>query len=190
MRGLTTPRVLRPIRDGWLIAEDERPAFLAGRIHAMPTIVGTNADEGTLLTQAWPLETLAQYRELAQTNFGAATPEAMTLYPAQADRDARPCVAEMFADTQFNYGSRLLTRAMARLDPRTWRYVFTRRAPGQTDGPHHGEEVAYVFGNLDAVPGGADAVDQRVSAAMMLAWVAFAKHGDPNGAELRFVAPL
>ena len=33
VRGLTTARVLRPIRDGWLIREDERPAFLAGRLH-------------------------------------------------------------------------------------------------------------------------------------------------------------
>ena len=45
MRGLTTPRVLRPIRDGWVIPQDEREAFAAGRFHAMPIVVGTNADD-------------------------------------------------------------------------------------------------------------------------------------------------
>ncbi len=61
----------------------------------------------------------------------------------------RPRVAELFADTQFNYGTRLLAQAMAGCEPRTWRYLFLRRRPGQLDGPHHGEEVAHVFGNLD-----------------------------------------
>ncbi|MDP6173765.1 MAG: carboxylesterase family protein, partial [Rhodospirillales bacterium] len=31
VRGLTTPRVLRPIRDGWIIPEDERDAFRTER---------------------------------------------------------------------------------------------------------------------------------------------------------------
>lgn len=185
VRGLTTPRVLRPIRDGWVIAEDERPAFKAGRLQRMPIIVGSNADEGTLLTKGWPVETLQQYRELVQSNFGPAAREAAALYPANADSEVRPRVAELFADTQFNFGTRLLAQAMARFEPRTWRYLFLRRRPGQTDGPHHGEEVAHVFGNLEAAaPGetaGCDATDDEVSAAMMKAWVAFAAAGDPNG---------
>jgi len=183
MRGLTTPRVLRPIRDGWILTEDERPAFLGGRLHAMPTIVGTNFDEGTSLTRSWPLETLAQYREIVDGNFGADAAQAALLYPAHTDGDVRRRVAEMFADTQFNYGSRLLARAMVKREPRTWRYLFTRRPPGQQDGPHHGDEVAYVFGNLNAVPG-ADAGDRAVSSAMTQAWVRFARSADPNGAGL------
>src|SRR5204862_5467726 len=72
VRGLTTPRVLRPIRDGWLLPEDERPAFLAGRMHPMPLVVGSNTDEGTLLTKSWPVDTLAAYRQQVDANFGAA----------------------------------------------------------------------------------------------------------------------
>ena len=184
VRGLTTPRVLRPIRDGWVIAQDERPAFKAGRLHPMPIIVGSNADEGSLLTQGWPIATLEQYRQLVQANFGAAAPEAASRYRATADGEVRSRVAELFADTQFNYGTRLLAQTMAAREPRTWRYLFLRRRPGQLDGPHHGEEVAHVFGNLAAGPAAAgrfDATDERVSAAMMKAWVAFAAHGDPNG---------
>jgi para-nitrobenzyl esterase len=184
VRGLTAPRVLRPIRDGWLLPEDERPAFQAGRMHAMPLIVGSNSDEGTLLTKAWPIDTLAAYRQQVDTNFGPAAAEAQGLYCAHSDAEARAAVAAMFADTQFNYGTRLLAQCMARLEPRTWKYLFERRRPNQQDGPHHGEEVAYAFGNIAAAPPGEtasfDETDEAVSRTMRKAWVAFAASGDPN----------
>lgn len=185
VRGLTTPRVLRPIRDGWLIREDERPVFLAGRLHKMPLIVGTNLDEGTWLTRAWPVKTAADNRALVEANFAHAIDEAHVFYGTERDADAKARIAEAFADTQFNYGARLLLRSMVRHDPRCWRYLFTRRRPGHTDGPHHGDEVGYVFGHLaprrSAEPEPFDATDIAVSHAMMGAWVAFARDGDPNG---------
>lgn len=184
VRGLTTPRVLRPIRDGWLLPEDERPAFLAGRMQAMPLIVGSNTDEGTLLTRTWPADTLAQWREQIERNFGAQADEAASHYPATQDSEARAAVARMFADTQFNYGTRLLARCMARLESRTFKYLFTRRRPGQMDGPHHGEEVAHAFGNVAAATPGEtpdfDERDEALSGVMRKAWVAFARTGDPN----------
>jgi para-nitrobenzyl esterase len=188
VRGLTTPRVLRPIRDGWLLPEDERPAFQAGRMQAMPLIVGSNTDEGTLLTRAWPIDSLAAWRGQVEHNFGPAAMEAAVLYRARTDGEARAAVAQMFADTQFNYGTRLLAQCMARREPRTFKYLFTRRRPHQADGPHHGEEVTHAFGNVDAAPPGAppdfDAVDEALSAAMRGYWAAFAAHGDPNAAGL------
>ena len=90
VRGLTTPRVLRPIRDGWLIREDERPAFLAGRLHKMPLIVGTNRDEGTFLTRAWPVKTAADNRALLELNFPRALAEASAWYGCERDEDAKP----------------------------------------------------------------------------------------------------
>ena len=193
VRGLTTPRVLRPIRDGWLLPEDERPVFKAGRLHAMPLLVGSNADEGTLLTKTWPVDSVESYKELAQANFGDATAKALRLYPAASNADARPRVAEMFADTQFNYGTRLLAQAMSKVESKTWRYLFLRRRPQQTDGPHHGEEVPYVFGTIAEAPAGEtadyDPDDREVSTAMMQAWTAFAATGNPNAPTLPRWAP-
>ena len=186
VRGLTTPRVLRPIRDGWLLPEDERPAFQGGRMHAMPLIVGSNLDEGTLLTRSWPVDTLAAWREQVRSNFAGHENEAMALYPASSDVEARPAVAAMFADTQFNYGTRLLAQCMSPLAPRTFKYLYTRRRPRQADGPHHGEEMAHAFGNVAAAPPGEtadfDGTDEALSAVMRKAWVAFAATGDPNTA--------
>jgi para-nitrobenzyl esterase len=193
VRGLTTPRVLRPIRDGWLLPEDERPVFKAGRLHAMPLLVGSNADEGSLLTRAWPIDSVAGYKELVKTNFGDAAAKAARLYPAATDGQVRGRVAELFADTQFNYGTRLLAESMVRLEPKTWRYLFLRRRPHQADGPHHGEEVAYVFGNIAEAPPGEtadyDTTDREVSTAMMQAWTAFAASGNPNAPTLPRWAP-
>ena len=193
VRGLTTPRMLRPIRDGWLLPEDERPVFKSRRLHAMPLLVGSNADEGTLLTQSWPVDSIDSYREMAQANFGSATAQALRLYPAANNADARLKLAELFADTQFNYGTRLLAQAMSTVQSKTWRYLFLRRRPHQTDGPHHGDEVAYVFGTIaDAAPGETadhDPADREVSTAMMQAWTAFAATGNPNAPTLPRWAP-
>ena len=181
VRGLTTPRVLRPIRDGWLLPEDERPVFQQGRLHRMPLIVGTNADEGSWATRHWPVNTLAALREQTRNNFGRAAAQAAVLYPARSDAEAAAAMAAMFADTQFNYGARLLAQSMARVEPRTWKYLFLRRRPGQPDGPHHGDELGYPFGNVER-SGAYDAADQELSRAMRKAWVAFAAQGNPNAA--------
>lgn len=178
VRGLTTPRVLRPIRDGWLLPEDERPAFQAGRFQALPTLVGSNLDEGSTLTAGWPIRDIAAYRELVQQNFGDAANEALAMYPASSDGEVRARVADLFADTQFNYGTRLIARSMAAAGQPTWRYVFTRRAPGGVDGPHHSEEVPYVFGNLGDA---GDAQGRELSRCMQQSWIDFARSGDPNG---------
>ena len=178
VRALTAPRVLRPIADGWLIPGDERAALHAGRFATMPLVVGSNADEGSLLTAAWPVDTLAAWREQVDLNFGARADEAAALYPARTDAEARARVAEMFADTQFNYGTRLLAQAMAAREPRTWRYLFLRA--GAT-APQHGDEVPYVFGTLTDA---ASPDDRRLSASMQAAWAAFARTGDPNGPHL------
>jgi para-nitrobenzyl esterase len=190
MRGLTTPRVLRPIRDGWVIPEDERIAFAAGHYHAMPIIVGTNADEGTHFVAAWPIKDRAAYRALVEENFGAITEEALKQYPVVRGGDVLARVAEQFADTQFNYGVWALSRAMAKSGRGTWRYLFLKRHAGQTDGPHHGDEVSFVFGASGPSRKGEafDAADQKLSDTMMKLWVQFARHGDPNGAGIEWPA--
>ncbi|MDB5912451.1 MAG: para-nitrobenzyl esterase PnbA [Ramlibacter sp.] len=177
VRGLTSPRILRPIRDGRLLPQQEIDALKSGHFTPMPLMVGSNTDEGSSLVKAWPVDRLAGWQEQVQSNFGALASEAAATYPAATDAEARPRVAQMFADTQFNYGTRLLAQSMAAKEPRTWRYLFERRPVGQADGPHHTDELVYVFGNL---PEGADAVDRELSAVMRKAWVAFAKTGDPG----------
>lgn len=194
VRGLTTPRVLRPIRDGWLIQHDEPDAYRQGKLTRMPLIVGTNLDEGTEATKSWPINTLAQYRTLLADNFGSHAKEAFALYPATHEREVKQRVAELFGDTQFDYGTRLLARAMTEQGGPVWKYLFTRRRAHRNDGPHHGQEVHYVFGNLLApFPGEqplCDDLDRALSHQIMSAWVNFARTGDPNHDKAPYWSPF
>jgi len=184
VRSLTGPRVLRPIRDGVVIREDERPVFLEGRLHRMPLIIGTNLDEGSLLTRAWPVKTAADNLALLQANFPRELERAAALYGAANHADAKTGIAAAFADTQFNYGARLLLRAMTGVGMPCWRYLFTRRRPGRSRGPDHGDEMGYPFGEIaqgrNREPEPFDDTDRKVSEAMMSTWAAFAKTADPN----------
>jgi para-nitrobenzyl esterase len=176
MRGLTTPRVLRPIRDGWLLPEDEKPVFESGRMHRMPLIVGVNLDEGTSLTKTWPIEGMADWRSQIEKNFQGAVDEAARLYPADAGDSPKAAVARMFADTQFNYGARLIARSMSKAGLPVYKYLFSKRLPGAADGPHHGEEVVYAFGTVED----AQEEDRQLSARMRHAWASFARDGVPQ----------
>lgn len=184
VRGLTTPRVLRPVRDGWLIPTDEAEALHAGRFQRMPLMLGTNTDEGTSLTRSWPIEDVAAWRELMEANFGERVDQAMALYPVARNEDVRPQLSAVFGDTQFNWGTRLYARCMGGSGQPTYRYVFTRRQPGQTEGPLHGQETAYAFGNLGTIYPDSAEWDHQLSAAMRRYWLDFARTADPNGAGL------
>jgi para-nitrobenzyl esterase len=183
-RGLTTPRVLRPIRDGWVIPSDEREAYAEGRVIVVPSIVGTNADEGSKLTATWQVKTAEQLGALIAESFGAQAERARALY---AGAEVRRSVAEMFADTQFNVGARGVMRGLRDKGAPVYRYLFTRRRPG-SGAPNHGDEVPYVFASL-AVAAGLDPQpfdhdDVALAETMQDAWVRFAATGNPNGGSL------
>ena len=188
IRGLTTPRILRPILDGVYLSENERDVFKDHRQMMLPMIVGSNLDEGSLLTKDWAIKSLDDFAGLVSSNFNALSSDALALYPVRAEEEIRIRVAELFGDTQFNYGTRLLAQSNSNQVANTWRYLFAKRRPSQIDGPHHGQEVAHVFGNLFAkvtsVENDYDHRDELISNAMLNYWVQFAYTGNPNQAEL------
>jgi para-nitrobenzyl esterase len=187
VRGLTTPRVLRPIRDGWVIDRGERTSYLAGGFTPVPMIVGSNLDEGGLFVGAWPVKTVADFRELVTLNFGKSTQQALREYPVERDADVfRQCVF-LFGDTQFTYGARGIARANSAREPATYRYLFSRRRGDIAEPPKHGEEVPYVFGRVSKTrteDPPANFRDETLSQQIMDAWVCFAASGDPNGGSL------
>jgi para-nitrobenzyl esterase len=188
IRGLTTPRILRPILDGVYLNENERDVFKDHRQMMLPMIVGSNLDEGSLLTKDWAIKSIDDFAGLVSSNFNALSSDALALYPVRAEEEIRIRVAELFGDTQFNYGTRLLAQSNSHQVANTWRYLFAKRRPSQIDGPHHGQEVAHVFGNLFAkvtsVENDYDLRDEFISNAMLNYWVQFAYTGNPNQAEL------
>ena len=188
VRRLTTPRALGPILDGWVVPRTDTAAFATGEFRHVPLIVGGNSDEGRLFVRNWPIHTVAEARAYVDMNFGASADEVMTLYKFDTDAAVPNALSYAFGDTQFNYGVRGLARGMSKVQPKTFRYLFTRSPGAIPPAPTHSEEIDYAFANLGTkrfVPRGAfDATDHAVSAAMADAWVRFASTGDPNGGTL------
>jgi para-nitrobenzyl esterase len=183
-RGLTTPRVLRPIRDGFVIRSDEREAYANGDILPLPSIVGGNADEGSKLTAAWPITEKDALDNLIDESFGPAADRARALYLGGGKQTVREVVAAMFADTQFNDGARGVARGLIAKGVPVYRYLLLRQRPG-CGPPNHGEDVPYVFASLAAAaqldPQPYDAADEKLAETIQDAWVRFAATGDPNG---------
>jgi para-nitrobenzyl esterase len=160
------------------------PAYLHGRYQKVPTIVGSNADEGGFFIDDMPIKTVADFRAYIAKNFGPSSDAALAIYPAADDAAVGRALAGVFGDTQFTYGARSIARAMARHQPKIFRYLFSHRPAGRDDPPMHSEEVHYVFGTYRSDnPEGLRfaAQDELVAEAMMGAWARFAQTGDPNG---------
>ena len=172
VRGLTTPRILRPIHDGYVLPRQEAEAYDDGAFMHVPLMVGSTANEGGWAVGDLPITTVAEYRTYMQQNFGAATDEALGLYPVAHDGEVKGRLAEVFGDTQFTYGARSVAQASSRYQPKTFRYLFRQGTAA------HADDTPYVFGNLGD---GATADDRHVSELQMTAWTRFAATGDPNG---------
>jgi len=171
VRGLTTPRILRPIHDGYVLPQQESDAYDDGNFMHVPLMVGSTANEGGWAVADLPIDTVAEYRAYMLQNFGDATAEALSLYPVERDDEVKSRLAEVFGDTQFTYGARSVAQASSRYQPKTFRYLFRQGTAA------HADDTPYVFGNLQD---GATEDDRRVSEMQMTAWTRFAATGDPN----------
>jgi para-nitrobenzyl esterase len=175
VRGLTVPRPLRPIIDGWVVDRDEPDAFASGAFAPLPTIVGSNANEGGFFAPGIPVASVDALRAYLSANFPGAADEAWAQYGVERDADVAQAVADVFGDAQFSYGAQMLARTFAAHQPQTFRYVFAHEGEARTP-PVHADEIPYVFGT-----GSFGAADRDVADAMLAAWVNFAATGDPNG---------
>jgi para-nitrobenzyl esterase len=171
LRGLLQMRRLRPIVDGWALERDEADAYRSGAFSAVPTLIGTNANEGGFFQKNVPVQTTEQLRSYLAENFGTAFEEAWTYYGASDDAAVPKAIADVFGDAMFNYGVR------AARQPKTYRYVLTHVGAYTADPPTHADDIAYIFGSDDL-----RGADLAMSDAVISSFVHFAATGDPNGA--------
>jgi para-nitrobenzyl esterase len=193
VRGLTIPRPLRPVIDGWVLERTDTDAYFNGAFAAVPTIVGNTAGEGRELvadvsTYAIPpgrdslvrrVTTTAQLREYLGENFGASFDEAWTHYGTDDDAAVVHQLAAVWGDVMNNYGVRTFAREIAQREPKTYRYLFTHTGAYTTDPPVHGNDMTYVFGT-----GEFEARDRSVSETIVALFANFIATGDPNAAGL------
>ena len=186
VRSLFEPRVIGPVLDGYVLKEEEREAFETGRVNVRAVLVGNNTDEGAIFTGAYPVTTMAAYREYLSNPkvFGMFGREALSHYPVSADAEVPRAVADSFGDSQFYFGARGIARSMIAKTPNVYRYRFVRKSNGGAGhDAWHGAEVPYVMGNIRGADYNED--DRTLSDVMMDAWVRFVSTGKPIGGAIK-----
>jgi para-nitrobenzyl esterase len=188
--GLTIPRPLRPIVDGWVIERSDLDAYTSGTFAAVPAIVGNMSGEGGEIIAAVPttavahgneslagrVKTVPLLREYIAATFGEAFDEAWTFYGTASDAEVPQRLADAWGDMMSNYGIRGLARALARRQPKTFRFLFAHAGAHTLDPPGHADDMTYTFGTGDF-----DARDRAVSDTIVAAFTNFIATGDPNG---------
>lgn len=177
-----------PIVDGLVVTRQPRAAFVAGSVRRVAAIVGYNADEGRMFMDPAKPASVAGYAAWLRQKFGTAAGAILRLNPAASDAAAAAAMSAVIGDEVFNEDSRLVARGLARVNPQTYSYLFTRGMGGRATPATHAEELPYVFGTF-AAPDFTkhpppDGLDHRLSEVMRRSWLRFAASRDPNGAGL------
>lgn len=174
------PRFWPPV-DGYVIIGDQYQLWRQGRFNDTPILVGDVSDEaagfGVRKTDPGAFE--AQVRR----GYGKEADAILAAYPHANDEQATRAATQLRSDTTFDWGQYTWARLEASHGKhKAYVYYFDRPSARDPNGSGHGQEVAYVFGNLGV--GGRPqptAADRAISQEMQGFWVNFAAKGDPNG---------
>jgi len=179
-----------PVVDGWVLPKSTAAIFAAGEQAPIPLMIGTNADEGTLLG---PLigspfvkrspgpTTREEYEAIVRDVYPDNVDEILSYYPVRSDEDLADGINTLLGDHLFGMQAWFAANESARLGVPTWLYFFTRTSPAQHQwaGAYHSGEIPFVFGNaLPLFP--ANDFDRELTEQIMTYWTNFAKNSDPN----------
>ena len=175
--------------DGWVFADTVHDIFAAGRQHDVPVIVGSNADEMTMLGGAAGAETLEQYRETIRNEYGEHADALLETFPASTDEEAQRARIASGTDATFGWEMRTWARMMETVSSPAYLYFFSRVPPAPDAdryGAYHTAEIPYVFDNFGVSPHpyanrDYSDTDRRLSDILASYWVNMAATGDPNG---------
>jgi len=161
--------------------------FEDGINHKVPTIIGTNSDEGTALYWGSPLvdvpppvNSRESYKKIIEEKFEEDSEKALIIYPADDDEQMLDSSKRLLGDSLFGAPSYYAARAMAERGEDIYFYHFNQKPSGKAGeilGAFHASEIAYVFG-----AGGLGPIeDPELSRIMLAYWTNFSKIGNPNG---------
>lgn len=173
-----------PIVDGYVIPDDQYKLYEAGKFNDTPILVGYNSDEGASFTRTRDPK---EFVEGVETRYGKFAQELLQAYPVGEDTVPKTA-RDLSRDAAFGWH----TWSWARLQSivgksKAYFYYFDQHPDYPVDSPRygygspHGQEVAYVFNNLDPSNPDISETDLTISDAMATYWTNFAKYGDPNG---------
>jgi para-nitrobenzyl esterase len=181
-----------PVLDGRVLSTDTQHVFAAGRQAAIPLLVGSNRDEGSVYARP------GDAAEISALAGAAADPAFADVYPAGSQEDRRRSARMYVGDTRFVWPVwRWAVTHSATAAAPAWVYRFEREPPLPRDlelmpppdggggyGVFHTAELPYMWDNLHTRPWPWEPADRQLAATMADAWVRFVESGDPNGGGL------
>ena len=179
-----TGLVWTPVADGGLLPDLPSALWAAGKQHAVPLLIGSNADEGNAFLAGLQVAP-EEYESAMRTIFGSRFEEGLQLYPMGAANDTLTPLSRMLTEIGFASTARFAAARMGAAGAPAYLYQFTRVPLKGINplGAFHAVEIPYVFGNtgLFAGLGQIEDVDYSLSSTIMGYWTRFAATGDPNG---------
>ncbi len=164
--------------------------FEDGINHKVPTIIGTNADEGTALYWGSPLanipppvNTVEKYLKVIGEVFKEDKDNILKFYPASNEEEMLKSSKSLLGDSLFGAPSYFASKAMADRKEEIYFYHFNQKPSGNAGeiiGAFHASEISYVFGITALNP----IEDNELSRIMNSYWINFSRFGDPNGSDL------
>lgn len=176
-----------PIVDGVVIPDDQYKLYKAGKFNDIPILVGYNSDEGASFS---PPKTPQDYIKGVETRYGKFSKALIEAYPV-GENSVPKTARDLARDAAFGWQTWSWARLQAKIGKsKVFYYYFDQHpenpvnSPNAGHGSHHGQEVAYVFEQLDSKNPQTTQSDLVISDAMGTYWTNFAKYGDPNGGGL------
>jgi para-nitrobenzyl esterase len=180
-----------PQVDGYVLPKPTSQIFALGEQAPVPLMLGSNADEGSVLyymgltpvdgsTITGP-ETIKQWDNLLLNEFGDQANALSIHYAVDGDSDVVKGAEQLMGDSWFGRHAYFMAQRHSTAGHPTFMYFFERRSasPDETIGATHAFEIFPVFGStLPLWP--TDERDEILSNEMQSYWSNFAKAGDPN----------
>jgi para-nitrobenzyl esterase len=175
-----------PIIDGYVLPDAIASIFAAGKQNEITLLTGWNQDEGLLFG---PVKNAVDFREEAETQYGAEASTFLTHYPATNDSVAASSQLHLSRDMIFgvqNYTWANVQSTQAK--SKVYVYRFTRKVPATGEyvkyGAFHTGEVPYAYDNLRFLNRPWKQIDHNLAKVMSSYWVNFITSGNPNGKDL------
>lgn len=161
-------------------------AYVAGRMHDVPVLVGANAEEGNSLADLSRV-TAANFAEDLKRAWGDLPAPLTTAYAYATDAEAKAARSAFERDLRFGWDMWAWARLQAKAGRPSFYYRFDHAPPFPAGsvrehwGAAHFAELWYMFDNLAPGDGDWTDVDRRLADTMAGYWVNFARTGNPNG---------
>ncbi|MBV6324590.1 carboxylesterase family protein [Duganella sp. HSC-15S17] len=179
-------RVTHPVIEPDVLPLSPYDAYVQGRYHDVPLLLGSNGEEARALVDVSALRADRFEADIA-ASFGALPPALLAAYPHATDAQAREGRLGLERDLRFGWDMWAWARLAGAGRSPVYYYNFQQRPPFPGDsvyagwGASHFAELWYMFDHMAQAPWAWRDADRRLAQAMASYWVHFAATGDPNG---------